>query len=425
MKKPYRVLIMTALLTVSALSTAAQDIRVNPTGVNVNSQGVTTVFLTFGNLKNYAPVEAIWCGELISAAPGLGNKCAPNTIFGLLPVRFDLSQKSGNQAFTDIMSIPASVARRAFQAAANGAESRFFYVRRFVPQSGIGPEQYVAVTCRLTGGGARVPFSLTDVKLAFEIETPVLYVKPGEKLPSLQAEISYNGTGRLKGRWEVVLPGEELPETNDLLTEGSLPVEERGLQRRYTQLDRFNVFLPPTGRYTLPGPDVTRLPNMAEGQHLILLRVEASDDKESDSNLAAVGAGDGVVHSGAVAGFPLPVLRYFVGGSQSTTRASVPTRGLAQLAPSDDAQLPSDRPVEFSWSEGDNAAFYRVEVEDAQGQRVLSALLPAGTSVYRAPAWLKERSSAGELRWRVLALDRAGSQVSETSWRKLRLVSGK
>lgn len=424
MRKTYLVPIITAWLMGSALSTAAQDIRVNPTGVNVNSQGVTTVFLTFGNLKNYLPVEAIWCGELIPATPGLGNKCNPNTIFGSLPVRFDLSQKSGNQAFTDIMSIPASVARRAFQAAAAGAESRFFYVRRFVPQTGVGPEQYVAVTCRLTGGGARVPFSLTDVKLAFEIETPVLYVKPGEKLPSMQAEISYNGTGRLKGRWEVVLPGEELPETNDLLTEGSLPIEERGLQRRYTQLDRFNVFLPPTGRYTLPGPDVSRFPNTAEGQYLILLRVEASDDKESDSSLAAVGAGDGVVHSGAVAGFPLPVLRYFVGGSQSTPRASSLSKGLMQLAPNDGAQLPNDRPVEFSWSEGESVAFYRIEVEDEQGQRVVSALLPAGTTVYRAPAWLKEKSSGGELRWRVLVLDSNGNQVSEGSWRKFKLVKG-
>src|SRR5581483_11341925 len=30
----------------------AQGIRVNPTGFNVNSQGATTVFLTFGNLKD-------------------------------------------------------------------------------------------------------------------------------------------------------------------------------------------------------------------------------------------------------------------------------------------------------------------------------------------------------------------------------------
>ena len=44
-------------------------------------------------------------------------------------------------------------------------------------------------------------------------------------------------------RCEVVQPGEELPESSDLLTEATLPIEKRGTQRRYTQLGRFNIFL--------------------------------------------------------------------------------------------------------------------------------------------------------------------------------------
>src|SRR5256885_11070398 len=141
-----------------AVPAAAQEIRVNPTGVNVNSQGATTVFLTFGNLNDYRPAEALWCGELIPASPGLGLKCNPQTIYGSLPTRYDLSRRSGNLAFTDIMSIPPSVARRAYQAATTGVDSRFFYVRRFIGAAG-SPDQYVAVTCRLTGGSARVPSS--------------------------------------------------------------------------------------------------------------------------------------------------------------------------------------------------------------------------------------------------------------------------
>ena len=156
-----------------------------------------------------------------------------------------------------------------------------------------------------------------------------------------------------------MLPGEEIPETRDLLTEGSLPIEERALQRRYTQLERFNVFLPPTGKYTLPGPD--RVPSTTEGMYLLLLRVEATDDKDTDSDLAAVDAGAGTVHSGAVAGFPLPVLRYFVGGSQST--AAQPQKKLALLQPADEALLSPGKPVDFSWSEDGQAAFYRLEVE--------------------------------------------------------------
>lgn len=134
-------------------------------------------------------------------------------------------------------------------------------------------------------------------------------MKPGDKLPELKAEIAYNGAGRLIGRWEVVLPGDEPPAEQDLLTEATLPVEARAQQRRYAQLSRFNVFLPPTGKYVLAGPDTSRLPTNIEGQYQVLLRVEVSDDPDSGSNLAAVKSGEGFIQSGAVAGFALPVLR--------------------------------------------------------------------------------------------------------------------
>ncbi|MGH9841089.1 MAG: hypothetical protein ACREEM_20225 [Blastocatellia bacterium] len=292
-----RTLITIGICTLIAGIAHAQNVKVNPTGVNVNPNTGTTVFLTFGQVgSTLRPAEATWCGELIPAAPDLGLKCDPATIFGSLPARYNLSRSSGTLAgFTDVMSIPPSVARRAYQAAADGADSRFFYVRRFVNTGG-GPDEYVIVTCRLASGGARTPFALTDVQLVFEPDLPVVFIRPRTLPPKIKANISYNGTGRLKGRWEVVMPGEELPGDSDLLPEGSLPFEERGRQRRYTQLSRFNVFLPPVGRFTLEGPDRARLPRSIEGAYLILLRIEASDDKEADSDLAAIGVGPGIVH---------------------------------------------------------------------------------------------------------------------------------
>ena len=259
--------IVTLLLFIAAESAAAQ-IKVNPTGVNVNTNGATTAFLTFGGLGAFRPIEAEWCGELIPAAPDVGLKCDPATIFGRLPIRLDQSRLSGVGGFTDIMSIPPSVARRAYQAAEGGQKSSFFYVRRF-RNAATGQEQYVAVTCRLAGGGARVPFSLVDVAVKFEVETPILFIKPGEAVPQLSARILYNGTGRLKGRWELVYPGEEVPSERDLLTEATLPLEERGTQRRYTELSRFNVFLPPTGQYVLRGPDVDLITTTTEGVYLL------------------------------------------------------------------------------------------------------------------------------------------------------------
>jgi len=411
-----RILATLAILMAVATAAAAQTIRVDPVGVNVNSAGATTVFLTFGGISHYRPAEATWCGSLIPATPDLGQRCDPSTIFGSLPSRFDLSTPSGILGFTDIMSIPPSVARRAYQAAQRGEDSAFFYVRHFVNLLG-GPDEYVVVICRMTDGTARSPFALTEVKLSFANDVPVLQLATGQALPAVKAEIAYNGTGRLKGRWEVVLPGDEPPGAEDLLPEASLPAERRGTQRRYTEVGRFNLFLPPGGHIVLDGPDPAKFPVQAQGPHMILLRIEASDDRESDSSLEAVGAGRGVLHSGAVAGFSLPALRYFVGGASGITRI----RGrLNQLSPAAEAVIPAGQPATLSWTESQAAALLRVEIEDALGQPLLSALVPPGVGGYRIPPWLHDSASAVLFRWRVLELDSAGNLHGETPWRVFR-----
>jgi hypothetical protein len=407
-----RLLASALVCSCAAAQSGAQQISVSPGGVNVSTQTPAVAFLTFGNLHNQVPAEALWCGELIPAAPDIGFKCNPTTIFGVIPARYDRTAPSGRRSYTDIMTLPASVARRAYQAAVGGAASSFFFVRRFVSTVG-GPDEFVVVTCRMAGGASGSPFSLTDVRLGFAgTDKPIVFAKGGEKPPQIEAEISYTGAGRLKGRWEVVMPGEDAPSASDLLTEATLPVERRGTQRRYTQLSRFNVFLPPRGKYTLPGPDPADLPARVAGEYLILLRVEASDDAATASDLSAAGAGPGVVETGAVAGFPMPVLRYFVGaGSDAAT--------LRQLAPAEDARLATGQPVVFAWMIVEQAALYRLEVTDADGKNIFSALLPPDYGSYRAPSWLNERAG-GHLRWRVVALDERGHHIGESSWRNLR-----
>ncbi len=391
------------LVCVLAVHCAAQ-IKVNPTGVNVSTQTPTVAFLTFGNLSNQVPAEATWCGDLIPAAPDLGLKCNPATIFGVIPARYDRTTASGTKAYTDIMSLPASVARRAYQAAADGATSSFFFVRRFVSTVG-GRDEFVVVTCRMAGGMAGSPFSITDVTIGFSgIDKPIVFAKENEKLPQIKAEISYTGTGRLKGRWEVVMPGEEPPEARDLLTEATLPVEKRGTQRRYTQLSRFNYFLTARGQYTLAGPDPAELPRTVAGEYLLLLRIEATENDSAGSDLAAVGAGPGVVYSGAVAGFPMPVLRYFVGAGPGLSATAI-----TQLAPADNKTIFVGEVIDVAWRDVAKAAVYRLEITSGNGQSILSALLPAGMGTYRAPSWLRERSGDGVLRWR---LAQPGHKVS-------------
>ncbi len=410
---PVGLVLMAALLVPEG---ATAQIERHPTGVNVNAQGATTVFITFSNLSGYEPVEAIWCGALVSATPDVGDRCDPGTIYGALPVRFAQTRPSGTNALTDIMSIPPSVARRAYQAAASGDDSRFFYVRRFVDPSGLGPDQFLAVTCRLSGGGARTPFSLLDVRLAFATEDPVLAVATGEQPAPVVADISYNGTGSLVGRWEVVRPGEAPPTAFDLLTEGALPLELRGTQRRYLEIERFNIFLAPTGRIRIKGPDLRRLPTDVPGLYQIVLRIEASDDKEGDSDLSGLGAGSGVAHNGAVAGFPIPALRYVVGDGGQVGLAGTRVR---QLFPAADSVFTDGMTPVFSWTHAATAFYYRLEVREVGDDTpALEALLTSATAAYKSPPWILEQGAAEMLEWRVVALDTNGESVQATGWRR-------
>lgn len=412
-------------ISIAAYS-SAQTISVSPRDVNAYSQGATSVLLTFGPLVNRQAAEATWCGALVPASPDVGFKCDPATIFGRLPARYDQSTRSTGNTFTDIMSVTPQVARRAYLDAANGNTSSYFYVRRFLSTVG-GPDEYVPVTIRVTGNGAGVPLSLTEVKLNWGVGQPVLFVKTDEKLPRFEAEITYTGTGRLKGRWELVKPGETPPEPRDLLTEATLPLEERGSQRKYTEISRFNIYLPPSGKVILPGPQVWRVDESLNGLYLVLLRIEASDDKEGDTNLAAVGAAPVIVHGGAVAGFSLPTLRYYVGNGGGQPLPSV-TGVLTQLLPEENAILPVNQPVDFSWSPIHNAATYRLEVEDLQGVPIVSAILKGDASApeknltYRAPPWLEMRVANLIGRWRVRAFDSAGHPLELTDWHSFRFA---
>lgn len=412
-----RVSLIIVLFVTSAVASSAQTVQVSPNSVNASSQGATSVLLTYGGVINLRPVESTWCGALIPAAPSLGFTCDPTTIYGRLPVRYNQATLSGNNAYTDIMSITPQVARRAYLDAVNGNTSTFFYVRRFVSTVG-GPDEFVPVTIRLSGNGAGVPLSLTEVKLTWGVGKPVLFVKSGEKLPRVEAEISYTGSGRLKGRWELVKPGEAPPEPRDLLPEATLPAEERGTQRRYTEMSRFNLYLPPTGKIVLTGPEVWRVDESLNGLYQILLRVEASDDKFGDTDLASVGAGGGVVHAGAVAGFSLPVLKYYV--SNGDVAPSLVTTTLQLIGPDDKATVGPNNHVDFTWSRLQDAKTYRLEVEDLQSTPVLSAILATTTTVYRAPSWLAQRVGDRIVRWRVVAFDSDGKELGNTEWRVLK-----
>lgn len=416
-----RPLLLALVVSAGAAVPLRAQVRVSPTGLSTNAMNPSTTFLTFGGLQDQDPDEGIWCGRVVTAtAPDVGRTCDPETIYGRLPLRSDRSRVGADGTFTDIMVIPASVTRRAYLATRQGETAMFFYVRRFVSRRG-APDEYVAVTCRLTGGGATVPFALTNVTVAFDTETPLLQLPRGDTVPPLAATIRYNGSGVLRGRWEVVLPGEELPSEEDLLTEATLPLAERRSQRRYMQVARFNLTLPPGGTATVPGPDPSRLPRDLEGLYHVLLRVEASDDKFGDSDPGAVGGAAGLTNTGAVAGFPMPMLRYMVGSvSSAPTPVVGADRQLTLIAPRVDARLDAAATFAVQWVGLREARYHTVEFEDANGRTLLRAVVRGGAESYVVPPTVAAQAGPGAaVRWRVSAVDAGGGVIRRSGWRRV------
>jgi hypothetical protein len=218
----------------------------------------------------------------------------------------------------------------------------------------------------------------------------------------------------LRGRWEIVQPGEMLPGDGDLLTEATLPAEQRRTQRRYTEIQRFDVFLPPGGPFTLEGPAPEKLPTDAPGMYLVLLRIEASDDKEADSNLGSAGAGSGIVAAGGVAGFPLPTLRYFVGETETVGTAS---DAFTLVSPAEDTPLASGTAI-FRWRAHPYASFTRIEIATDTDSVLVEAILSRGVQAYSAPPLPSLIARAA--RWRAVALTANGRVIQSTPWRAVR-----
>ncbi|MBL8341183.1 MAG: hypothetical protein JNL30_06910 [Rubrivivax sp.] len=434
-------------LCLALLGPAARAVSgVNPFGVNVRSNGATSVFLTFQGLDaGETAVEAYWCGELqpalMAANAGLqlpvpvqaSDPCVPGSIYGRLPLALDRSRPSGSAGFanfTDVMTIPASVARRAYQDAAAGANSAFFYVRRFAGPAG---DRFVVVTCRMGGGGARTALALLDVRLAFapgraagavgSVGSVERALARGEVPPAFSARIVYNGSGTLRGRWELVLPGDPLPTEEDLLTEASLPLEQRLRQRRWRLVERFEVFLPPGGgEAQVRGPDPRRLETAVDGAYQVLLRVEASDDKEASSQVG----GGRVAIAGGVAGFAMPVLRYHIGAAGAADAAGGVASGALSgtsavpIGPAPDAVI--EGPLHFTWIDPPGAALLRLRVrERPEGEDLLAAFVRPGSARYEAPPWFAEAQRGKALVWRVEALGEQGALLGASGWRRLEL----
>ena len=164
---------------------------------------------------------------------------------------------------------------------------------------------------------------------------------------------------------------------------------------------------------TIPGPDPARLPVDADGPYKLLLRIEASDDKEATSKTG----GGRLAVAGGAAGFPMSVLRHVVGGSAGGTG-----QGPTLLSPAPGAQVQGA--LDFACIDPAGATLMRLEVQaqaDGRMGEMLSALVAPGTGRYGAPPWFMDASRGQALRWRVQAIDAQGHERGASEWRALQL----
>jgi hypothetical protein len=406
------------LLLISLNAQAVDDVQ--PKGVNVSWNSPTTAFLTFRGTQGQRSSQAVWCGEVTTLGVSKTNPCVAGTLLGRFPKALDRSQRSGTggqENLTDIMTIPVSVVRRAYQQAKRGQEPTFFYVRKF---TGEGGNEYLAVVCHLTAGGAASPLALVGTKLYFapqkndnnkqDTKKTRLIVPQQSTLPAIVAELNYTGSGRLRGRWELRYPADLALTQQDLKTQSSLPLEQQNQQQRYTLLDSFDQYLPPTGFIRLPAPDASQLPTDLSGEYEILLRIEASHnflgDSQSNERIA----------TGGVAAFPLPTLTYYVGANKK--------KRVNLLTPIQNANVLLNEPVRFAWSNVIGAQYYRLLLRH-NNEDFFSAYTSAKQRNYVLPTMLLESLQDTEnpmMQWRVEALDATMQLIQKSPWQALQLI---
>ena len=374
-------------------------ISATPRFMQASISAATSQFITYsftpGNPR-VTVADGIFCTTLVRPAPATGATatypCAANSEFARHPTTattFQTVQQNGSVVrATETIRIPSSVTRTAQSLGA----STFYFVRRFDPQG------FAVVEIRATGAIMNAPIALNDVRLAFDTSQgpqPLVFVARGAALPPVTGTLFYTGSGVLRGRWELVLPGDVAPTERDLLPEASLPTSERGTQRRYQLLQRFEQLLPGNGRTELKLPSISPVLGVTafDGQYQLLLRIEAEP---------SIYGGE----SGA-ANFAMPLLRYFVGS------ITAPSARIAPITAT--VNFNGARPT-FNWSPVPQARYYRVEVADRNNTVAYSAIVRDSERSYSA---LSGFTAASGSQWRVQALDEALQPVGESPWRAI------
>lgn len=333
-------LILTGLLAPS-FSQAA--LTVTPSSVNVIRGQANTVVITYRfsdilDLPNMTSAE----GRFLVGATLVERNNLPLTVI----------ISGGIGTVTETVVLPVKILERVLQQ----GTAQFSYSRIFVYDI-VSTTATVNLTVTGEAGGT---LGIRRLSLYFgngRAETTVMKYTPDLKA---YADISYNGSGLLKGYWEV---------DGRVLSYVSQP-------------------LPASQQITLATPDIPALPTFDTGTHTLRFVVTNPNPDQ---------------------GIPLPVLVYFV----TTDEAAVKPFGLTLKNPAEAAEVPYAS-LKYEW-QVIRANVYLIQFFETQGEKsVFSAYTKKG--FYQLPQLvLKKIFQPGKTYyWRVTGFDRERRMVGES-----------
>jgi hypothetical protein len=400
--------VLNLLVTPVAAPTTGALSSVAPRQVALTSGGPTSRQLTYNFIgPSSTPVGSFVCSQLIANPPtgaSPTNPCAPGAqSFGLSIESSGFTAQppvAGRSLASETVLFPEAFARLSGALAQQTGNSSLYFVRQFQDGS------FAVVQLQAVGSSLADPLTLTDVQLAFRTgrgRQPTVGLAPGEAVPPSFGDIYYTGSGTLRGRWEVVEPGFPVPERSDLVPDAAVARSDRGQQRRYRLVERFEYALGPGGHFVLPGPDPARLPVRQTGGYLVLLRIEA----------VPAGTHFGVAAEHGAAPFSLPVLVYQVGaGIDGSTALAARFVELIDVRP---GRVPT-----LAWRALAEAASWRVELADANGIIVGSKFLRREQTRYDLTGVLAQRTQGKAVQWRVQAFDAGRKPIGRSDWKDIK-----
>ncbi len=308
----------------------------------------------------------------------------------------DLGTRIGSViTITEAVQVPAAIVYRAQKMGLNS----FIYQRDFYDTENTSDIESGSVQLHITGSGS-AGLGINRQETRFDDGSSIRRLLSSEPLTAL-TQLSYSGSGMLKGVWELATPSTTYGE----------PV--------YRRLENVRRFLGAGGQVMLKSPELeTRQP----GRYLVRFRIEQPGTEFNDLSI-----------------------EYFVAQEAAAVTPPAPIDLILNTPLHDTYLHPETR---FSWQQVPGAEAYQLEFYRQPAARaippeglaetgrfasgkhpgtltgtpVAGALLPASQTRLSLSEITRGHLQAGQLYWwRVLAIGRNGQVVSQSPVREIRL----